>query len=82
MAHLVKKTLLTNLNNCLVCSNLLFLVSYVEERPRWPIQSPNKEQEECERLRRGSDQIKFIDLRFERWQFVRFRKARRRQDVP
>ena len=28
------------------------------------------------------DQIKFIDLRFERWQVVRFRKARRRQEVP
>ena len=27
------------------------------------------------------DQIKFIELRFERWQVVRFRKAGRRQDV-
>ena len=38
----------------------------------------------CDRLRgeRGErDQIKFIDLGFERWQVVRFRKARRRQDV-
>ena len=32
--------------------------------------------------RRERDQIKFIDLRFERWPVVRFRKARRRQDVP
>ena len=38
--------------------------------------------EESERLRRERDQIKFIDLRFERWQVVGFRKARRRQDVP
>ena len=38
--------------------------------------------EESERLRRERDQIKFIDLRFERWQFVRSRKARRRQEVP
>ena len=27
------------------------------------------------------DQIKFIDLRFERWQVVGFRKARRRREV-
>ena len=28
------------------------------------------------------DQIKLIDVRLERWQVVRFRKVRRRQDVP
>ena len=38
--------------------------------------------EESERLRGERDQIKFIDLRFERWQDVRFRKARSRQDIP
>ena len=38
--------------------------------------------EESERLRGERDQIKCIDLRFERWQVVRFRKASRRQDVP
>ena len=38
-------------------------------------------EEESERLRVERDQIKFIDPRFERWQLVRFRKARRRQDV-
>ena len=37
--------------------------------------------EESEKLRGERDQIKFIDLRFERWQVVRFWKARRRQDV-
>ena len=37
--------------------------------------------EESERLRGERDQIKLIDLRFERWQVVRCRKARR-QDVP
>ena len=37
--------------------------------------------EESERLRGKRDQIKFIDLGFERWQVLRFRKARRR-DVP
>ena len=40
--------------------------------------------EESEQLRgeRERDQIKFIDLRFERLQVVGFRKARRRQEVP
>ena len=37
--------------------------------------------EESKRLRGERDQIMFIDLRFERWQVVRFRKGRR-QDVP
>ena len=41
-----------------------------------------RKKEESKRLRGGRDQIKFIDLRFERWQVVRFRKANRRQDVP
>ena len=41
-----------------------------------------RKKEENERLRGERDQIKFIHLRFERWQVVRFRKARRRQDVP
>ena len=40
-----------------------------------------RKKEESERLRGERDQIKFTDLRFERWQVVRFRKARRRQDV-
>ena len=56
-------------------------MSYVEGRPWWPIQSLNngrKKKEESERLRGEGDLIRFIDLRFERWQVVRFRKA----DVP
>ena len=50
----------------------------VEEKPSWPMQSPKKERkkEESERLRGERDQIKFIDLRFERWQVVGSRKAR------
>ena len=44
--------------------------------------STKEERREGERLRGEGDQIKFIDLRFERWQVVRFRKARGRQDVP
>ena len=38
--------------------------------------------EESERLRGERDQIKFIDLKFERWQVVAFGKGRRSQDVP
>ena len=38
--------------------------------------------EESEQLRGERGQIKFIDLRFERWQVVGLRQARRRQDVP
>ena len=41
-----------------------------------------RKKEESERLRGERDQIKFIDLRFERWQVVGFRRARRRQDIP
>ena len=41
-----------------------------------------RKKEESERQRGEIDQIKFIDLGFERWQVVRFRKARRRHNVP
>ena len=37
--------------------------------------------EESEGLR-GESPIKFIDLRFEGWKVVRFRKGRRKQDAP
>ena len=59
---------------------MYFLASYVEERLWWPKQCLNNGKKgESEWLR---DQVKFIDLRFKRWQVVRFRKARGRQDVP
>ena len=38
--------------------------------------------EESEWIRGERDQIKFIDLGFERLQFQNFRKVRERQDVP
>ena len=41
-----------------------------------------RKKEESETLRGGGDQIESIDLRFERWQVIRFRKARRRQNFP
>ena len=41
-----------------------------------------RKEEESERLRGEPYQIKLIDLGFERWQVLRFRKARGRQDVP
>ena len=40
-----------------------------------------RKKEESERLRGERDQIEFIGLGFERWQVVRLRKARGRQDV-
>ena len=40
-----------------------------------------RKQEESERLKGERDQVKFIDLRFERWQVASLRKARGRQDV-
>ena len=50
------------------------MVAYTKPRQR--------KKEESEQLRGYRDKIKFIDLRFERWQVVGLRKARRRQDVP
>ena len=41
-----------------------------------------RKKEESEKLRGERDQINFTDLKCERWQVVRFRKARRRQEVP
>ena len=44
--------------------------------------APTKEEKRKQKAKKRGGQIKFIDLRFERWHVVRFRKARRRQDVP
>ena len=45
--------------------------AYVEERPCWSVNKPQQRKKEySERLRGEGDQIKFIDLRFERWQVV------------
>ena len=41
-----------------------------------------RKKEESKRLGGERDQIKFIDLRFERWQVVRFMKATGRQGAP
>ena len=41
-----------------------------------------RKKEESEWLTGERDQTMFIHIRFERLQVVRFRKARRRQDVP
>ena len=58
----------------------IFLVSYVGKRHGGLYKVSTME--ESKRLGGERDQIKFIDLGFERWQVVGFRKARRRQDVP
>ena len=39
-------------------------------------------EEKIESLRGEKDQVNFIYIRFERWQVVGLRKARRGQDVP
>ena len=41
-----------------------------------------RKKEESKKLRGERDQIKLIDLGLKRWQVVRFREARGRQDVP
>ena len=41
-----------------------------------------RKKEESKRLRGEKDLSEFIHLGFERWQVVRFRKARGRQDLP
>ena len=43
------------------------------------IKPQQRKNEESERLSGERNQIKFINLRFQRWQVVRFRKARGRQ---
>ena len=56
----------------------------VGERPWWPVQNPDSGRKKNVRakLRGEGDNIKFIDLRFERGQVVGFGKGRRGQDVP
>ena len=44
--------------------------------------SKQRKKDESEQLRGERDHIKFIGLRFERWQVVGLRKARRRRDFP
>ena len=41
-----------------------------------------RKKEKSEWLRGDRHRIKYVNLRFERWQAVICRKARRRQDVP
>ena len=41
----------------------------------------HRKKEAREKLRGEGEKIEFIDLRFDRWQALRFRKARR-QDLP
>ena len=59
----------------------IVLKNYIEERPCYT-NPQQKKKKESEQLRGERDKIKFIDLRFERWQAVGLRKATRRQDAP
>ena len=45
-------------------------MSCVRERPGWPIQSPSKGRKKQAKGEEERNQIKFIDLRFERWQVI------------
>ena len=55
-------------------------MSIVEERPWGLYKAPTKEERRKQKAkRRERDQIKFIDLRFDRWQVVRFRKGSRKR---
>ena len=54
---------------CVSGNNNFFLVTYVGEKPWWPIQCPNKRRKKG-RLSGEGDEIKFIDLGFERGQVV------------
>ena len=45
------------------------------------IKPEQRKKEESERLRGERDQIKFIDIRSERWKVLGFGKARRKQGV-
>ena len=42
----------------------------------------HRKKAESEKLRGERDQIKLIHLRFEKWQVVRSRQARRRRNAP
>ena len=44
--------------------------------------APTMEERRQKRLRGEGDKIKFINLRLERWQVVRFGKGRGRQNIP
>ena len=50
------------------------MVAYTKPQQR-------RKKEEVERVKGERDQIEFIDLRLERWQLVRFRKASRRDKL-
>ena len=45
-------------------------MGYVEERHGGLYKAPQRKKEESKRLRGEGDQIKFVNLRFERWQVV------------
>ena len=54
----------------------------IEERPWLSTQGRSKGRERKEKGYELGERLDQVDLGFERWQVVRFRKARRRQDVP
>ena len=43
--------------------------------------APTKKERGKQKTKRDEDQIKLIELKFQRWQVAGFMKARRRQDI-
>ena len=65
------------------CADNLFFQKFMVRKGHGCLyEAPTMEEEESKRLRGERDQIKLIDLRFERGQVIRFRKGRIKQDVP
>ena len=73
-------TSLTRCSPIFLSSTFLFLSKLYQGKAMvaYTKLSQRRKKEDSERLRGERDQIKFIDLRFERWQAVGFRKPRRR----
>ena len=63
-------------------TNFFFLFVMLRKGYGGLYKAQHRRKEESEPLRGYRDKIKFIDLRFQRWQVVGLRKATRRQDVP
>ena len=64
----------------------MIILSFIFSELRWgktmvAYTKPEQRKKEGDRLTGERDKIKLIDLRFERWQVVGFRKGRRRQDI-
>ena len=78
----IEKSSIISLNSILRETSISRLLMLREAMVAYAKPQPSTNEKRRGRLREERDQIKFIDLRFERWQVVRFRKGRRRQEIP